>query len=537
MRQIWKLLNESRSEIEQHPFFSWINSSQVPLSARFVFSPVMIDFIMSFADLNKWFLRYEDPQDEFQQNINTHTEEDATHSRFFVENWSHLKLGDTHNWSASKGLWWLFHAEGTAAVRRFGMDILALAASFPDPMVRFPMMEAIEICGDIFFAATAPIAKLMESQEDVEHIYYGQFHRDRETGHLQADEGCFVDAELSPEQRQNAELAARTVFTQFSKVLDELLSYSSKALADYRGLQRDTERQYLEALMPPVEERDEAPRPAPGASATRVHADQAPLLATLEARMDRLRKHPLLGWLRHAPASPVHKLQGFMPLWGIDIVGYRDFNELLLRYKAPRSRAEAAINDWTRDLATHGALYLQDWKALRLDAVLGWRMIDVISYYFLSEHTEVHRHNMAKVKKLAIRHESPQLRWWLLTALERGHDVLLEATRDTALAAEQDLGITLNYWAGRHGLVEPARRASADYPFLEQGLSTDQRQIARAMIETVFDNLDEQFTLSLEATRSGVFAVAPPSIPPPRVSQIVVSARARSEQLLVNGMR
>lgn len=522
MQQVWTVLNEGRQEIENHPFFRWLNSDSVPLTGRFIFSPVMIDFIMSFADLNKWFLRYEDPRGEFETSINEHTEEDATHSRLFVRNWSHLKLGDTLDWPASKGLWWMFHSKQSLVVRRFGMDVLKLAVNFPDPMVRFSMMEAIEICGDVFFANTAPIAKRLEDQQQVEHIYYGQYHRERETGHLQSDEGCFVNARLSPEQRAQAEDAVRVVYDHFLKVLDRLVEFSQRAVSDYRGLQRAIESEYVAALDPPLDARSTKAPYSPCALSHVPHPNQVKLLDLLSERRSRLGQHPFLAWLRNGPPSPLERLQGFTPLWGIDIVGYKDFNDIVLRYPNPQSTAEMAINRWAEQLATHGVLYLQDWKALRLDAILGWRMVDAIAYYFLSEHTEVHRRNMAKVKKHAMRNTAPLVRWWLMLALEEGGKPLFEATKGIALDVEEDLGITLNYWAGRHELVEVLGQHDLQFPFLQQEVTDEQSAVIEQIIRTVFDNLEEQFELSYSTARSGIFSTRPQSLPPPRVSEIVV---------------
>jgi hypothetical protein len=516
------VLSARRNDVEEHPFFAWLNSDGVPLDGRFIFTPVMIDFIMSFADLNKWFLRYDNPEGVMQETINEHTEEDATHSRLFVENWNHLKLGDTLDWPASKALWWMFHSEQSLAVRRFGMDVLSLAVNFPDPMVRFSMMEAIEICGDVFFANTAPIAKILEDEHQIEHIYYGHYHRERETGHLQADEGCFVAAELTALQRQQAEAAVRVVFDHFLKVLDQLLVFSQRAVAAHRGLQRSIEEEYLVALASPSDAGRTQPQYLSEGIGEAPHPDQVPLLDLLNERQERLRQHPFLTWLKHDVSPPLEKLRGFTPLWGIDIVGYKDFNEIVLHYAAPTSPAERSINDWADDLAAHGVLYLQDWKALRLDSLLGWRMVDAISYYFLSEHTEVHRRNMAKVKKLAMAHSTPLLRWWLMFCLERGGEPLFECTRPLAEQVEADIGITLNYWSMRHGLVESSQRSSEPFPFLEQQPGPEQMGVIRRMIETVFDNLEEQFELSHAIARSGVFLARSPSLPPPRVSEVVL---------------
>jgi hypothetical protein len=522
MRSIWKQLQQRRLEVAAHPFFIWLNSSTVPLDKRFVFSPVMIDFIMSFADMNKWFLNYEEPKNELETGINQHTEEDRTHSRLFQDNWYTLKLGDTFDWSPGKTLWWLFDSSDAAVVRRFGMEVLDLTVNYPEPLVRFAMMEAIEICGDVFFANTAPIAQELSRKHGTNHHYYGHYHRERETGHLHTNETAFRKAELAEEQRSAAAMSVDRIFDNFLGVLDELLSYSQRAVADYAGLQQDIEGEYLRALAAPPRRHDSPPhgKPPPEVRST----SQVLLLRLLGQRQERLRNHPFLGWLRSDDGTPpVEKFRRFIALWGIDIVGYKDFNELVLRYPSPRGPAERAINRQTRELATHNVLYLQDWKALRMDKFLGWNMGETIAYYFLSEQTEVHRRNMAKVKKLAFRFKEPALRFWLMTALEASGEPLFETTAALARAVEADEGLTLNYWANRHHLLHPKTDAvpTDEYAFWADDLSQEQCEVARRMIETVFDNVEEQFELSHREALSAVFVREPASLPPPRVSDRV----------------
>jgi hypothetical protein len=522
MQQIWKLLEAGREKVEAHPFFGWLRSDRVPLTSRFIFSPVMIDFIMSFADLNKWFLRYESPKSAFEKSINQHTDEDATHSRLFVQNWASLKLGDTLEWSACKGLWWLFHARQGHAVRHFGMEILKLAVRCPDPLVRFAMMEAIEICGDVFFECTAPIAQQLELQQFGRHIYYGQYHRDRETGHLQSDEGCFSDATLTPEQRIQAGIAIGIVYDHFLRVLDQLREFSQSAVADYRGLQRTIELEFRRELLPPEESRNPAPSFPSNVRSTAWNFEHERLFRKIESRSQELRRHTFFDWLTNGAGASAERLQAFTPLWGIDVVGYRDFNELVLRYPNPQSPSECAINCLTENLAARGSLYLQDWAALRLDQTLNWRMIDVISYYFLSADTEIHRCNMAKVKKYAMASDSPVVRWWLMFSLERANETLFRATREVALRAEDELGITLNFWAYRHGLVESRAGITIDQTIGEMSMSADEANMVERIIDTVFDNFAEQLELSRQVALSGVFCVQTPSVPPPRVSEIVL---------------
>jgi hypothetical protein len=306
-------------------------------------------------------------------------------------------------------------------------------------------------------------------------------------------------------------------------ILDQLLAYSQSAVADYDNHQLHLEEAYRAALSEPHS--DWRPRAVRNAARPKIAAEQLHLVEQLEHRMDRLRAHPFLEWLGSFDAIPaVEKLRRFVALWGIDVVSYHDFNELVLRYPAPRSPQEKAINAWTEDLATHGALYLQDWEALGMDRFLRWDVGETIAFYFLSEQTEIHRRNMARVKKYAFRYKQPAVRWWLMKALESSGEPLFESVAPLAEAVEAEQRIVLDYWADRHHLAHKAR-TSAEAPagkgFLDQDIPSLERQIASELLETIFDNMEEQFALSHREAISGVFLYKADTLPPPRQSGVV----------------
>ena len=104
MREVTARLGERTRQLRDHAFFRWLNESSCPLHQRFAFSPVLVEFIMGFSDMNKWFLSYSEPRTPFHEEINEHTLEDRTHSRWFVEDWSKLDFNGQLGWSADETL-------------------------------------------------------------------------------------------------------------------------------------------------------------------------------------------------------------------------------------------------------------------------------------------------------------------------------------------------------------------------------------------------------------------------------------------------
>ncbi len=472
----------------------------MPLVRRFSFSPVLADFVMGFADMNKWFVAYPQPANGFERSITEHAREDQTHSRLFVDEWAKLGLDDQLGWSAGDTLWWWFWCRETEVIRRSAMETLALAEHNQDPLVRFALVEAIEICGDVFFSNTCPLAEALQQQTGLRYDYFGVYHREREDGHLRCDEQDFVDAQLSESQWAEAETAMTRIFDMFIEELDQLLDYAKRISANPRAV----------AAALKVERAGQLERVTASGGSTQActpapvnDISQGIVAQEFAARMGQLREHPLVEALgRGSPgaAGAVELLRNVVPLWAIDVLGYRDFQLHVLSYRGSLSAPQRAINRWAARLASHGVLYLRDWDALSIDQTLAFSARETIEHYFLGEYSEVHRHAMALAKKRAFASEAPALRYWLMRALEDGGDVLFDALAPSVQQAEQELGAALPYWGRQHAMMHPVLPADPEADAVAfEGLvmDADERDSALLTIRTIFDNLQRQFDLSL----------------------------------------
>jgi hypothetical protein len=505
MQRALRIVRQARDKVASHAFFEWLHAAPVPLVDKLAFSPVMADFIMGFADLNKWFLAYAEPEGELERSINEHASEDQTHSRLFAHEWRKLGLDERLGWSAGDTLWWWFWCRETEVVRRAAMETLGLAERNPDPLVRFAMIEAIETCGDVFFSNTCPIAVALERETGVRFDYYGVHHRALEDGHLRCDERAFVEARLEPHQHEQAVRAATRIFELFEEELDQLLDYVQRLTHDPQAV--------VAALRAErASQRVTGPRGSSGrAPAGASQGAEVPSVAVravtqqLGARLARLQGHRFVRWLASSRAwtedrTAVEMLRGLAPLWAIDVLGYKDFNRYVLCFATPRDAEERAINRWAERLASHGVLYLQDWEALGLDRDLGWGACQTIEHYFLGERSAVHRYAMARVKKRAFASDSPRLRYWLMRALEEGGQVLFDALAPWVAAAEATLETDLSYWASRHHLAEPEQPRDPEAERVWLGLlplCEDERRSALETIDVIFDNFERLFELSM----------------------------------------
>jgi hypothetical protein len=183
----------------------------------------------------------------------------------------------------------------------------------------------------------------------------------------------------------------------------------------------------------------------------------------------------------------------------MDVLGYRDLARYALTYTTPQDEAEHAINKWAGELAAHSGLFLRDWDNLGLDERLGFTASDTLEYVFLDPDLDAHRQHLIEFAKLAMRHQDPALRWWLMAALETTGEAFFGCTRQLAEIVEQDAGVRLDYLAERH-CTDP----DASLPRPPAQLRPDSVPVAVGLVNTVFDAMESNLTRSYAAVRASL---------------------------------
>ena len=511
MLTIKRVIHQEKEKLAKHDFLKWLRNKDQASERRFIFSAIITDFVMSFADINKWFLYYEEDHHQLlKQSINIHTMEDRTHSKIFIEDWYKLGYDDTFDWKPSETIWWCFARQETEVIRTLGMKILRLAVNNPDPGLRFAIIECIEEFGDLLFELTEPIAINLEHQTQIEYRYFGSYHRRKETGRLQGvDETELMAVVLEPDIQRQAASIARDLFRDFDKVFTELLQFSKTDSQSSKNVVTQFQRENPAAL-----ESEGSPIrwPAYPVSHT-IHSSQTPMVRFLQSRMESLEQHPFLAWLDQTPPSAIkNRFRSFLPLWAIDILTYPDFQHKVLKYFHPRTIEEKTLNRWCHDLSKHAGLFLNDWLALNIDTSFNLTSGETICFLFLSPHTELHRHNMSETKKFALRQQDPILRFWTLYAIEKAGEVFFAHTNPLATMVEQSDNIRLDYLAHRHYLAHPKELVSdtsAESNFFAIAVSPEQQTLIREIIDLVFNNMNQQFHNSLKVGKSEELLLTP----------------------------
>jgi hypothetical protein len=474
-----------RAVIDRHPLYEWMRTADAP----FVFSPLFANFILGFRDLNRWFLRYPEPRDEYERAINRHTLEDETHAALFLEDWAELGFDGGLGWGVEDTMAWFYAAPETEVFRRYAMRLTQMCVEAPDPLVRFGYMEAIETCGHVFFGHTAPLAARMSERTGAALRYFGPYHLGRETGELIDADELFDSAVLTAQQRAESLRLVHEVFDMFTVKNDHLLAYAQRLAAGGA-----VPRPAAELRGPAVATVEGAPPEVP--------AGRSPMARRLRERVARAAAHPFPSWVSGGDGTPAARLTAYLPRWIPDIMGYADLMTYALPFPAPATAAERALNRRVRLLASHHRLFAHDAAALGLDARLRWTAGETLRYLGIGPETEVQRRSMAAFLDAAFRHRSPIVRYWLVEALQASGEAFFDHGGRLARAVEHDDGVRLDYLADRHARAHPALDPDPEADavvFTELPVTEAEQASALELIDMVFDRIEEQFDQSLRA--------------------------------------
>jgi hypothetical protein len=503
MKRVMAHIEQRKARIAAHPFYRWVAGGRAPLARRFDFAPLLVNFIMGFADMNRLFMRYGAPSSDQERAINRHTWEDETHSRLFIEDWRKLGLDQDLGWSAGDTLAWYHAAPQTEMFREHGMEILRMLTEDEDPLLRFVLMESIEAWGHVMFSATAGAAASLTGETGTQYRYFGPHHLKRELGHLLSDGELFEREVLDGDRLARADALVRRLFDIAEAESDALLHHAE---------------QVIERGGPPpragfAREHLDHPVLAAGASAPRrrgegrVPPSQERLERQLEQRKQAAARHPLFRWMAEGrEQDPESKLRRLALFWAPDCLGYKDLNAYALAYPRPVSPHERAIQRRVTGLMSHHRLFLRDWAELGMDERLRFSASDTLDFYCISARSEVQRRSVASFLKLAFRHTDPALRFWLVEALEASGEAFFENTRRLARKVEAERGSRLDYFADRHEIAHPVLSPDAEADavvFQAEALDAEREDVAASILHTVFDCLENQLSASLEQATSG----------------------------------
>jgi hypothetical protein len=507
MQSVFRAIKGRAARLSRHALFvGWLDDPSLTPEEKLGFVPMGIDFIMGFRDFNHYFVIYPSPRDELEAALNEHAREDATHSLLLLQDWAALGVDARLGW-APRDLYWWMTSEQTARARRLDFELTSLVYHSPDPLLRFAIIESMEAAGNVFFTRTVPVADAFTERTGVELPYFGKYHLDRETGHLQhGDERAFFRAPMGDAQRERACSLVERVFDLFEQHFD---TWVSLARARHEGRWRFSaaaESRALGVLRPgPVEDLTRYLQLEHPAGA------EGPARALIDERaraFDRLWSTPFYQWIRTAlPGDFTRMTRLFLLQWVVDNWACADYFAFDTTYAEPRTALERGINRLSTLYASEMNRRHLEWERLDLDAFTGWSPHEALRHYWLDEDVALHREIFADLRKLTFRFPEPLHRYWIMKCFVRFGDTLMRSLGEAMKVAHQPDEDFIGF-AGHPERMHPALPPDPEADLAIAGLelqptSAEDQAILREIIREVADQEARRSAASWSVVQRG----------------------------------
>lgn len=155
-----------------------------PLKRLTGWLPCGAPFIMGFKDFNNVTLRYPDDEasrDPLKQAINAHADEDGKHWAWYIGDLK--KLG----WDTEMKVTDMFRflwGKDTVHQRKGIYALTVLAHENTDPVMRYCLIQAIEVAVTYIWGLFAKLAVTHEKETGRRLVYVGEIHHRREVGQV-----------------------------------------------------------------------------------------------------------------------------------------------------------------------------------------------------------------------------------------------------------------------------------------------------------------------------------------------------------------
>lgn len=142
------------------------------------FVPRMLFFVMGFKDLMQ-LVRYENPTNDLEKGVNTHSDEDSNHWEWYLNDLAYMS-GEFKN-NSSVDLITKVWSDDSMAVRDTIYTFSRYIKQYNDPVARMLMIEVLEITFDKFKEALHPALKRADLYDQLD--YFGKMHQETEENH------------------------------------------------------------------------------------------------------------------------------------------------------------------------------------------------------------------------------------------------------------------------------------------------------------------------------------------------------------------
>jgi hypothetical protein len=228
MIEVLAAITERKVAFARLPLFAFLADESLAPEQRLAFYPCMAYWIMSFADLNKYFLRVEPTTDEHQRRVNAFSHEDDDHWQLYLEDFQKLGFDKLHTGTGWLNFLW---SDETRANRMLPYR-LANLISGATSVQRLAIIESMEEAANVFFPLTVQLAAQIQERTGRELRYLGHFHSSLEAAHTGVgDHDSLAEVVLDDATRRRTLEMVDEVFALFSDWAEEVLRYAIAQLS------------------------------------------------------------------------------------------------------------------------------------------------------------------------------------------------------------------------------------------------------------------------------------------------------------------
>jgi len=224
MKRALEHIDRKNETFAKHAMIEYLKDEAIPASQRLVFAPYMAHFVFSFMDINRFVLRDLKADDnEYQHLVNIHTDEDAHHWPWYLNDLQKLHLDKTGRFTESLRFIWSDHGIQS---RMLTYDMVGLVKN-ASPIGKVILVEVIEKTGNVFLAQTAEVSR--ELGDNGDYLYYGKHHLDCETGHHMGTdqiESVLASIVLSDDEFNEGIAIIDEAYSLYGRFLTEMLAYA-----------------------------------------------------------------------------------------------------------------------------------------------------------------------------------------------------------------------------------------------------------------------------------------------------------------------
>ena len=223
MKRIIDYIKQKNNQFSEAILFRYLQDKTVAPEQKLAFAPYMAHFVFSFMDINRFVLRDLQSNNELQKLVNIHTQEDADHWPWYLNDIK--KMGFDKRLPLSEALHFIW-GDHCIASRLLTYRMTSLIGQASDKE-KIMIVEVIEMTGNVFLKHTSSVCAQMKMGDNYQ--YYGAHHYQRETGHHM---GCGdIEEELNnicltEDERKKGFLLVDNVYVLYQKFVDEMYEYA-----------------------------------------------------------------------------------------------------------------------------------------------------------------------------------------------------------------------------------------------------------------------------------------------------------------------